>query len=84
MTSLVLQACVFEVYGARLDTKALAKVLNLAEGTVRNKISDGSFPVPTYLDNGTRYADFRDVAQHLEHCRALASSQRPDRPGLRA
>ena len=45
-----------------------------AFGTVRNRITSGTLGIPTYVD-GRRYADFRDVAQYLDDCRARASAQ---------
>lgn len=64
--SLVSQMVVFERYGARLDTGGLADLLQIERGTVLNQISAGRFPIPTYVDSGRRWADFRDVAAYLD------------------
>lgn len=80
--SLVSMMCVFERYGARLDTDQLSHVLGQARGSVLNQISAGTFPIPTYLDGRRRFADFRDVAAHLDAMRALARQQHPQ--GLHA
>ena len=64
--SLVMQMVIFERYGARLDTDDLADVTKQARGTVLNQISAGRFPIPTYVDCGRRWADFRDVAAYLD------------------
>lgn len=66
MTSLVTQMIVAERYGVRLDTKSLAVVLGIAEGTIRNRLSARTFPIPTYEDGGRRWADYRDVAEYLD------------------
>lgn len=73
--SFLTQAFLLERYGPRLSTAQLAECLGLAEGTVRNRISSGRLPVPTYLDNGSRWADYRDVSQYLDECRSRAASQ---------
>jgi hypothetical protein len=71
--SLVLEAFVFDKYGARLNMDQLAKALGIAKNTIYNQVGAGTFPVKTYLDGGKRYADFRDVAEHLESCREGAT-----------
>lgn len=72
MTSLVTQMFVAERYGLRLDTKKLAEVTGLKEGTIRNQISARTFKIPTYEDGGRRWADYRDVAAYIDACRARA------------
>ena len=67
--SLLTQAYLLERYGPRLNVDQLAQVLQMARQTINNQISDGSFPVPTYRAAGKRFADFRDVAKHLDECR---------------
>ncbi|WP_312412601.1 hypothetical protein [Comamonas sp.] len=67
--SLVTQMFVAEKYGLRLDVAQLAQVLGITPGTVLNRISANTFGIPTYLDNGKRYADYRDVAQHFDSIR---------------
>jgi predicted DNA-binding transcriptional regulator AlpA len=71
--SLVTQAFVFERYGPRLDLEQLAKVLGVAKSTLYNQISAATCPVPTYVDLGKRFADYRAVAQHLDDCAARAA-----------
>ena len=72
MSSLVTQMIVAERYGLRLDTKQLADVLGIAEGTVRNRISAKTLGVPTYEDSGRRWADYRDVAEYIDKMREAA------------
>jgi hypothetical protein len=60
---------IIEKFGARLDVPTIAKALNLAKGTVRNRISQDSLGFKTYVEGGKRYADARDVASYLESCR---------------
>lgn len=67
--SLVTQMFVAEKYGLRLDVNQLAKVLGITPGTILNRISANTFAIPTYLDNGKRYADYRDVAAHFDNIR---------------
>ena len=71
MSSIVTQMIVVEKYGVRLSTTQLAELLGMHAGTVRNQISAGTFPIPTYVDSG-RWADYRDVAAHLDKCREMA------------
>lgn len=71
--SLITQAFIVEHYGLRLTVEQLAEVLSLAKPTIYNQLSAGTFPIKTYLDGGKRYADYRDVAEHLEACRLTAA-----------
>lgn len=70
--SLITQMLVFEKYGLRLGMEQLAEALGMAKASLYNQVSARSMPVPTYLDGGKRYADFRDVAKHFDDCRAQA------------
>lgn len=71
--SLITQAFVVERYGLRLSVEQLAAVLGLSKGAVYNQISAGTMPVKTYLDGGKRWADYRDVAEHLDACHQQAA-----------
>jgi hypothetical protein len=72
-SSLVTQMFIAEKYGLRLNVNQLADLLGIAPGTVLNRISCNTFNIPTYLDNGKRYADFRDVAAHFDRSRNNAA-----------
>lgn len=72
--SLMSQAIIAERYGLRLTMEQLGEVLGLAKTTIYNQVSAGTFPVPTYLDGNKRFADFRDVADYLDACRARAET----------
>lgn len=71
--SLMTQALVVEHYGLRLNAEQLAEVLGISKGALYNQISSGTCPVKTYLDGGKRFADYRDVAEHLDSCRSHAA-----------
>jgi len=73
--SLVTQMLIVEQYGMRLDVEKLSKVLAITPGAIRNQISAATFPIPTYIDGGKRWADFRDVAEHLDKKRDEARDQ---------
>lgn len=73
MSSLVTQMLIAESYGVRLNMEQLAEVLNVGKSTIYNQVSAGTCPVKTYLDGGKRYADYRDVAEHLNACRLSAA-----------
>lgn len=75
--SFLSQAYLLEKYGLRLTTEQLAEALGMAHGTLRNKISAGTLTVPTYLDGGTRYADYRDVAAYMDEKRKQAHEPLP-------
>lgn len=64
--SLVTQMLVAEKYGLRLNVNQLAQLLDITPGTVLNRISANTFNIPTYIDHGKRYADYRDVAKHFD------------------
>jgi hypothetical protein len=71
--SLITQAFVVEKYGIRLSVEQLADVLGLTKGALYNQFSAGTCPVKTYVDGNKRWADYRDVADHLDECRKLAA-----------
>lgn len=73
MSSLVTQMIVTEKYGLRLNTAQIAEVLGITKAAVLNKVSDGTMPIKTYMDAGKRWADYRDVAEHLDACRQRAT-----------
>ena len=73
--SLMTQAIVAETYGLRLTMDQLAKALGIARNTIYNRVAKGEFTVPTYLDGGQRWADYRDVAAYLDACRGRATMQ---------
>lgn len=72
--SLLSQAILAERYGLRLTVEQLADALGMAKNTIYNQVSAGTFAVPTYLDGGKRFADYRDVAVYMDSCRARAST----------
>lgn len=68
--SLMTQAYLLDKYGPFIDVPALAEVTGLSAGTVRNQISDGTFPVKTSLTGGHRLAHYADVAAYVDSYRA--------------
>lgn len=64
---------VFEKYGERLNAEQLAEFFEVSVTTLYNQVSAGTCAIPTYLDGKKRYADFRDVAAHLDACRERAA-----------
>lgn len=70
--SLMTQAYFLEKYGPRLDVEQLAGELDIAPKTVLNQVSAKTFPIPTYVDQGKRWADYRDVAAYFDAERAKA------------
>lgn len=75
--SFLAAAYLLERYGLRLALAQLGEVLDMSAGSIRNQISEERFPVPTYLDQGRRYADHRDVAEYLDAARARAKTGSP-------
>lgn len=71
--SLLSEALIFDRYGPRLGAEQLAEALGITKAALYNQISAGTCPVRTYLDGGKRWADFRDLAAHLDQMRELAS-----------
>lgn len=73
--SLITQAFVVEHYGLRLNVEQLAAVFSPEEAS----------SIKTYVDCGTRFADYRDVAERIEAIRAEARAARDTwLPDLRA
>jgi len=73
MSTLMTQAMIVDKYGIRLPVEKLAEILCITKPSVYNQLSAGTFPIPTYMDQGRRYADFRDVAAHIDKCRDAAT-----------
>lgn len=71
--SLMTQAMVADKYGLRLTIDQLAEALQLGKSTVYNQVSAKTFPIPTYVEGGKRFAAFQDVAAYLDGCRANAA-----------
>lgn len=76
-TTLLTQVCIFERYGPRLNVDQLAEIFGLRPASIRNAISAGTFPVATYVDGVRRFADYRDVAAHIDAKRAEAREAQP-------
>lgn len=70
--SMITQAFIVEKYGLRLNLEQLAVVLGVSKGALYNQISAGTCPVKTYLDGNKRWADYREVARHIDECHALS------------
>jgi len=73
-SSLVTQMIVAEKYGLRVGVQDMAELLKMNPGSIRNQISAGTFPIATYVDNGKRWADYRDVASYIDSCRLAAAA----------
>ena len=67
--SLLHEAIIAEKYGLRLTVEQMADALNLARNTIYNQIAAGTFKVPTYVDGGKRFCDYRDLASYLDRVR---------------
>ncbi|MBE2262893.1 MAG: hypothetical protein IAE92_09125 [Burkholderiaceae bacterium] len=50
----------------------LAGILDTTAPNIRRKISERTFPIPTYIDGAKRWADVRDVAEYLDAMRQQA------------
>lgn len=71
--SLLTQAYLLEKYGPRLSLDALAEVLGGSKNTLYNQISQGTCPIPTYVDGGKRWASVEDVAHYFADARKRAA-----------
>jgi hypothetical protein len=69
------QAWLLDRYGPRLNLEQLAEVLDMAKGSLSNRIYRGEIDLPTYLDGGRRFADVRDVAEYLDRMRQSAETR---------
>jgi predicted DNA-binding transcriptional regulator AlpA len=72
MSNVITQLIIAERYGVRLNIEQLAELLGLSKGAIYNQISAETFPITTYVDVGKRWADYRDVAAHIDSCREQA------------
>ena len=71
--SLLTQAFLLEKYGPRLSLDDIADVLGSTKNTLYNQISQGTCPLPTYLDGGKRWAAMEDVALYFTEQRKKAA-----------
>ena len=71
--SLMTQAYLLEKFGPRLNIEQLSEVMGIATTTVYNQISAGRFPIKTYVEGKSRYADLRDVTEYFDSCRERAA-----------
>ncbi len=78
--SLLRTAYLLEKYGMRLNVEQLAVELGITPGAVRNQISARTFPIPTYQDQGRRWADAQHVAAYFERRAQEAAEQREGSP----
>jgi hypothetical protein len=67
--SFLSQAYLIEKYGLRLTLDDVGRELGVSAGSIRNQISEDRFPVPSYVDQGRRWVDYRDLAEHLDSLR---------------
>lgn len=68
--SMLVYVYLLEKYGPRLNAEQLADALGYAVNTVYNKLARGTLTVRSYLDDGKRWFDARDVAAYLDEVRA--------------
>lgn len=71
--SIMLYALMFETYGPRMNTEALAKALGFEVSYVRRQLGAGTFPVKAYKDGASWYCDTRDVSEYLDRHREQAA-----------
>ena len=57
---------------ASIHDDRMAEILETTQPNIRRKISEARFEIPTYIDNGKRWADIRDVAEYLDQRRQEA------------
>lgn len=74
--SLLTQAYVLETYGPRLSVAQLSQLLDMAEGSIRNQVSAGTFPIVTYTEGGRRFASYQAVSDYLDAMDAAARGRR--------
>jgi predicted DNA-binding transcriptional regulator AlpA len=57
-----------------IDINELAKIVNLAVQTIRNQLSNGSFPIPPKKIGGALRWDSRDVEKFLDNLKPLTKA----------
>ncbi|AYR25790.1 hypothetical protein [Herbaspirillum rubrisubalbicans] len=70
-----MKAQMFLVMKYERMTMTLAEVcdeISMETGTAHNKISAGTFPIPTRKEGRNRVADVRDVGEYLDRQRQAA------------
>lgn len=65
---------------SRLSLGSLAQLLDLADQSIRNSISAGTFKIKNYKDGSRRFFDIRDIAEYLEKKRGEAIAPSIQKP----
>ena len=60
----------------RLTLAEVATEMGLKEGSIRNQISDGTFPVASYIEGRNRWVDVRALGEYLDRMYEEARAQR--------
>ena len=61
-----------------LDIKDLSKILGISEITIRNRLAERRFEIPTFLEGSRRFARLDDVAEYIDR---ISSKEPPKRRG---
>lgn len=64
----------------QVGIEQLALALSQHPQTIRNQVSEGTFPIPTYCIGARRYAAIIDVASYLDGLRSGITRTRRGRP----
>ena len=56
-----------------MNIEQMADVMGIAQATIYNQISAGRFPIKTYVEGKSRFADVRDVSEYFDQCRSRAA-----------
>ena len=81
--SLTTRMHLLDKYGMRLSMEELAQELGTTVQVIRNRQTEGDFPIPTYLDGSRRFAAYEAVAQYFDDMyeRSLREFKREKKPG---
>lgn len=60
----------------RLTIDEVAHEMGVKSGTVRNQISDGTFPVPSYIEGRNRWVDVRELGAYFDRMFEEARARR--------
>ena len=71
--SFLTDAYLLDKYGPRLSLDHISELLGASKSSLYSQISAGTLALPTYVDGGKRWADYRDVSAYLDSCRQRAA-----------
>jgi hypothetical protein len=77
------EAVLLRRYGPRLTLREVAEILKISLSGLKGLLNSGRLDLPSYLAQGRRFVDFRDLARYLDACAINAREEIEERQRAR-